>query len=519
MVQIPGASIEKVDIEATLKLILKNAVTALNGCAGVVAVWDEAENRYLSAASYGLSAEALAHLDPILIEVAPDLAGSRNSYDLLSDLRPDLELPASCDGVKQNPIIALPLNIGGKSIGLIYVLRALDSRAFSGIDQPVLAAFAEQAAIALQNARLAYHLEEEKKRIEFILENSADGILSIDARCRILGFNSSMEKLTGYLRDEVLGRKCSRLLCFSDPERKNLCAVRCPMQVISASDKPIFEQDGIIRTKDGREVHVLMVYSIVRTAEGKPLNAVINVRDMSKVKEMEDFREAILSMLGHELQTPLTIIKGYTSTLSRKDGKWDAETVRQGLQAVEEESDRLSQVMSKLLLASRLSTGALKLEKEPVQLPALARKVVRRISNHSRLHEFKIDFPADFPTVIVEPQMMEQVLTNLVENAVKYSPRGGKVLIFGEKITGGIRVTVDDEGIGISAGDIENLFQKFYRGKKGQSLKIQGTGLGLYICKSIIEAHGGKLEVSSRAGRGAEFSFTLPVEEEYAGQK
>jgi PAS domain S-box-containing protein len=506
MVKIPNSSFEQIEPEKTLQLILKSAVQALGGSSGVVAVWSEAEHCFITGASYGLPESGLR---PLLKEAAPDLAGSQESYNLLSELQPDQELPASYDGTRLDPIIALPLKILDKSVGLIFVLRPSTAGTFSGLDRPVLAAFADQAAIAVQNARLAAVLGEEKRRVESVLEHSAEGIMSIDSRCRIMGFNTAMERLTGYPREQVIGQECFRLFCLADAEKKNLCNMQCPMSGGLSSETGSFEQTGTIRTREGKAVDVALVYSIVRSIEGRPINAVVNVRDISKSKEMENFRDTILSMLGHELQTPLAIIRGYTDTLSRLDTQWDSATLQQGLQAIGEESRRLSQVMNKLLLASRLSGGDIKLEKESVNMGSLAGKVVRRLSGLTSIHQFAVEFPEDFPSVMVEPNLMEQVLTNLVENAVKYSPRGGKVAISGTRVNGQVKVTVADEGVGIPLGDMDHLFERFQRGEKGQSI-IQGTGLGLYICKTIIEAHGGKMAAASQPGRGSQFSFTLP---------
>jgi PAS domain S-box-containing protein len=509
MVEIPRSSFEQIEPESTLRLILKSAVQALGGSSGVVAVWSEAEHSYVTGASYGLTEYGLTGIRPLLKEAAPDLAGSQESYNLLSELQPEDELPSTFDGTRLDPIIALPLKIMDKTIGLIFVLRPSTAGAFSGLDRPVLAAFAEQAAIAVQNARLAAVLAEEKRRVESVLEHSAEGIMSIDSRCRILGFNAAMEKLTGYTREEVIGQECSRLFCLADADKRNLCNIQCPMSGSLSGETGSFEQTGTIRNREGRAVEVALSYSIVHSAEGRPINAVVNVRDISRFKEMESFRDSILSMLGHELQTPLAIIQGYTDTLSRPEVKGDTAVLQQGLDAIGEESRRLSQVMNKLLLASRLSAGAIKLEKEPVHLGILAGKVVHRLSGLTAVHQFALEFPEDFPPVMVEPNLVEQVLTNLIENAIKYSPRGGKVTISGMRVNGQVKVTVADEGVGIPLGDMDRLFERFHRGEKGQS-RIQGTGLGLYICKTIIEAHGGRMEAASQPGRGSRFSFILP---------
>jgi signal transduction histidine kinase len=229
------------------------------------------------------------------------------------------------------------------------------------------------------------------------------------------------------------------------------------------------------------------------------------------LRDIENLRSAFLSMLGHELQTPLSIIKGYTSTLARSDAKWNKKTLREGLQVIEEECDRLSKLVNRLLLASRIESRTVTLKKEPVQLPAMASKVVRRLESVTNIHGFEVDFVPDFPEVYADPERMEEVLTNLVDNAIKYSPEGGKIAITGRTNRDHVEVTVSDNGIGIPRRELGRVFERFRRGENSQVQKVRGMGLGLYICKSIVEAHGGKIEVSSEAGKGSEFMFTLPL--------
>ncbi|MFQ6122641.1 MAG: histidine kinase dimerization/phospho-acceptor domain-containing protein, partial [Dehalococcoidales bacterium] len=403
MVEIPRTRLEQVDLEATLELILKNAVKALKGSAGVVAVWSEAERRFVIGASHGLDGKALAQLRPLLDEAIPDLTMSKESYNLLSELSPDATLPVSNRGVRQNPIITLPLQIADKSIGLIYVLRPLEARAFSKKNRAMLAAFAEQAAIAVQNARLAHLLAAEKHRVESILETSAEGIVNIDGQRRVTGFNLAMERLTGRSREDVLEKECFRVLNLRNRQGQSLCNTQCPILMNSDEGSRTFELQGIIQTTDEKDIDVAMTYSVVYTPEGKPINAVINVRDISKLREVENLRETFLSMLGHELQTPLSIIKGYTSTLARSDSKWDPETLRNSLQVIETESDRLSSVMNKLILASRIAAGTPILTKEEVLLSSLVGKVVRHLQVMTTAHSFQVEFEPDFPPVYADP--------------------------------------------------------------------------------------------------------------------
>jgi PAS domain S-box-containing protein len=509
MPKTPGISAEQPNLEATLQLILKKAVQALGGSAGVVATWNESRHSFVVSASFGLDPATLNRLQPLLVEAAPDLASSRDSFDLLSRLSSNLDLPLSNEGIRQNPILALPLTLGGISLGLIFILRPLGAAAFSNPDQPVLAAFAEEAAIAVQNARLAHLLAEEKQRTESILENNPDGIMNIDSFCRIQGFNAAMENLTGYSREDVIGRECFKVLYFRNWEGKNWCSDQCPLKVTDKEGRQIIERQGKIRTRSGRDVDVSIKYSLIRNPEGEPINAVACVRDISEIRQLENLRETFLAMLGHELQTPLAIIKGYSSALI--EGRWDSKVLDKGLRIIEEESDNLSRVVNRLLLASRISSGSSPLHKELIDLANLAGKIVRRKQPLTTKHSFEIQME-DSPAVMADPQLIEEVLANLVDNAIKYSPDGGKISLTGHVDNRHMRVTVSDQGLGIPREGLNHLFKRFYRVDRGSGSTTKGLGLGLYICRVIIEAHGGTIEVSSQVGQGSSFTFTLPVQ-------
>ncbi len=509
------ATPQEADLQATLRMILKNAIEALGGSAGVVATWDEEEHCFVLSDSCGLDDMALKQLFPLLDEAIPDLAVSSRSFNVLSALL-GLPLPKSDQGLALDPIVALPLQIGRRSLGLIYVMRPRDSASFSGVDQVTLTAFARQAAIAVDNARLVHDLLDEKTKMESMLEGSAEGIMSIDARRRVVGFNAAMERMTGHPREQVLGLPCYHVLNFRDWEGRSICnTTRCPIFTRPEGGPSTCELQGKIQSADGQDIEVAMVYSVTRSrATGRADSAVINVRDIKRLREVENLRSAFLSMLGHELQTPLSIIKGYTSTLARSDAKWNKKTLHDGLQIIEEECDRLSKLVNRLLLASRIESRTVTLKKEPVQLSAMASKVVRRLESVTSIHKFELDFDPDFPEIYADPERMEEVLTNLVDNAIKYSPKGGRITIMGRASTDHVKATVADEGVGISRREMERIFERFHRGDGSQVQKVRGMGLGLYICKSIVEAHGGKIEVFSEAGKGSQFVFTLPLNKE-----
>ena len=508
----PDHNLDGAELQPELENILRNAVRALGGSAAVVATWDDAVRRFVVTGAYGLDREQIARIRPLLNEAIPDLALSREQFALLSALFPQSALPVSTTGEMQNPVMAVPLHTNDENVGLILVLRSSDAANFSQLDPPVLAAFAEQAAIAVQSARLAHLLVQEKQRVESILEGSADGIYTVDAARRIVSINPAMERLLGLPSEEVLGLPCAVGLNWRDREGRPICPGRCPMlHSTSFANDNVTEMSASVRSRDGRTTDVALVYSVVRSPELAPLNAVVNVRDMTRVREVEDMRSTFLSMLGHQLQTPLAIIKGYTNTLARPDAQWDGDTLSRIFEAIEEETDHMSQLMNRLLLASRLETGELPIHPEQVDMAAVAEKVVARISTTSQKHHFCVRFPVELSPVEGDPDLLEEVLINLIDNAVKYSPSGGEVVVGGaEEPSGTVAITVSDSGVGVPRWESRRVFERFHRSENPNSSHPRGIGLGLYICDEIMKAHGGTIFVGDNPGGGSVFTLVFP---------
>ena len=217
-------------------------------------------------------------------------------------------------------------------------------------------------------------------------------------------------------------------------------------------------------------------------------------------------------MVSHELRRPLASIKGYAATLLLDD-TWDQPTRRDFLQVIDEESDRLSELVENLLDLSRLGSGMLTLSREPILLPKLAESACDLIASQPHLegHTFTLDFPEPFPIVDGDPVRIRQVLLNLVENAVKYSDPGTAVKVSGRVHldTGDIEIAVSDRGVRLDPKDRVRIFDRFYRVDNTLARRSQGTGLGLAICKGVVEAHGGAIWADSD-GAGTSIRFTLP---------
>jgi signal transduction histidine kinase/HAMP domain-containing protein len=230
------------------------------------------------------------------------------------------------------------------------------------------------------------------------------------------------------------------------------------------------------------------------------------------IYEADRLRSHFISSVSHELRSPLTLIKGYSTSLLRQEVSWTASEQREFLQVIDEKTDVLRDLIDKLLQSAKLEAGALRLEKEPVLIPQLARRLMQDMELKTKRHSFKLEFASSFPVVEADVRCMEQVLRNLLQNAVKYSPEGSEITVGGEAACGSLVVHVSDRGIGIPTEDLGRVFERFYRGDSPAVHSTPGSGLGLSITKGHVEAHGGKIWVESTPGRGSRFSFSLPVE-------
>jgi len=236
------------------------------------------------------------------------------------------------------------------------------------------------------------------------------------------------------------------------------------------------------------------------------------LRQAQATKETATARAESISFLAHEMRTPLTSIKGYATALMIEDVHFDTATQRDFLEQIDRECDTLIQLIQDLLESAVLDAGLLELKREPLRLPRLVQEVIDDIRLTTTQHRFLVEFPRAFPLVQADPARLTQVLRNLLENAVKYSPRGGLVIIHGESQPNQITLSIADQGIGIAPEHLNRLFEKFFRAKTGAAQATIGSGLGLPIARSIVTAHGGKIWAESVLGKGSAFYVTLPLE-------
>lgn len=257
------------------------------------------------------------------------------------------------------------------------------------------------------------------------------------------------------------------------------------------------------------DLDVLDVFA--RQATATIQQARLAAATLAERQRLESMQTSFVSILSHELQTPVSIIKGYAGALARPDGPWSRETVIRVAHTIEEECDRLYRLISDLLDISRIQAGRVAMTMGEVDLPELAETLAERNRPRSAAHQFSTEFPPDFPVIRGDREKLRQALGNLVDNAIKYSPRGGSIVIGGRVEPRSVVIYVRDQGIGIPRDEYARVFERFHRVDTRLSRSTQGVGLGLYICRVIVEAHGGQIWVDSGGqGKGSTFFIRLP---------
>ncbi len=503
LLEISRAITQELDLEQLLVRILDISIEMLAGQAGLIA-FREIPGGWKIASSRGITPSFLRQLEPLLAEVPEQEEPSIEELPLIDRLLQRVTLAASL-GLLTG--VALPLIARKQILGVIFIFRNY-AGVFSSNDTALLKSFADQAAIAIFNAKLYSEVSHEKSRLDGLLDSVADGILILDANHRIEHCNPAFSRMLGYPSTQILGSHHDDIVRLSRP-KNNLT-----LEAAEAGDWPLASTatlyvEGDLERIDRTKLPVGITYAPLHTADGKLMNIIASFRDITRFREAEELKSNFVSVVSHELKTPVALIKGYVSTLRRDDVVWDREIVEDSLMVIEEEADRLTELIENLLDATRLQAGALSINLCDVALDKLAKRIAYRFTTQTQKHSIRVVFPDPFPTIMADEDRITQVFTNLLSNAIKYSPAGGEISIEGSFQHDQVIICVSDQGSGISPIDIPHLFDRFYRSKES-SRTTKGAGLGLYLSRAVIEAHGGRIWVDPKKENGARICFSLP---------
>ncbi len=506
LLEISRALTAQLDLNSVLRRILDAAAELLASNVGLIVLRQE-DGSFTPRATHGITAQLLPLFAPLWAD-APERDYAGNWIVPQLDRKVAAIARTGDFGLRQT--VAIPMIVGDQLVGLIYIFRGY-SGVFTQNDRQVLQSFADQAAIAVHNAQLYQQVTHEKQRLDAIIQANADGVLILDAAQRITVFNRALSRMMNVAADDVIGLRHDQVMVI-EARRAGMTLSEAEANGWPLREHSTIYVEGDLRKADGSHLPVGITYAALFDREDRLVNIIANVRDMTRLREADDLKNTFISVISHELKTPVALIKGYAGTLRREDAKWDARTVRDSAAIIEEEADRLTQLIDNLLDASRLQAGGLKLNIGEVALDQLARHTVEKFSVEAQQHPFTLDFPSSFPTVPADAVRIEQVLSNLINNAMKYSPPGAPIRITGRVTPREAIVTVTDQGIGIALEEQARIFERFYRVDDALSRRTQGSGLGLYLAKAVIDAHHGRIWVQSVPGQGSAFSFALPRE-------
>ncbi|NLE75917.1 MAG: GAF domain-containing protein [Chloroflexi bacterium] len=503
------ALVSTLQLETTLRLIVERLMSLVEVKACAVALLEEddgapvlvgrvgrgvppetvREMRLASADDPAL-AQALTSRQPQLVE---DLTKSRVPFQRQLAERWGMQ-----------SYMVTPLVARDRVIGVLYL--ADRAPRFGAARPQLMDSFSYLAATAIENAQLYRDVWERRNELEAVLQGIGDGVVVTDARHRV----------------ELINPVARHIFDLEEAPQASagVSAAAVEPQLHALLQEALGQKDALVReigrpgSREGDE-RIYQALAAPRVdADGLARGAVTVLRDITAQKELERMKSNFLSVVSHELKTPLHSIKGFVDIiLMGKTGPL-SETQRDFLQTVRQQTGQLQNLINDLLEFSRLEAGQVRLRLEEVSLAELSLAVAEKLEPLANQGDVTLrnEIPPTLSMVRGDAMRLEQVLTNLVDNAIKFTPKGGQVRLEGRDLGQEVQVWVHDTGIGIPPEEGERVFDRFYQVDGGSTRSYRGTGLGLTICKHIVERHQGRIWVEPRTGPGATFTFVLPKE-------
>lgn len=367
-----------------------------------------------------------------------------------------------------------------------------------------------EAARMAAELGLLKQVQTERDTVATILLAAADGVMVVDRDRRVERINPALQEMSGWTEYRAKGRYCEDVFgCRVDGRLS--CGDRCPFSKVFEEAEPLRDHSFQFGATGEDPRWISGAYGPVRDDKGEIVLAVGAFRDITKSKEIEQLQHDFVSIVSHELRGPLTAIKGFIKTLLKKQDRLPPETQQDFLETINQQADRLNQLVEDLLNVSRIESRRLKMTLTDVDLAGMAKMLLADFQTKWGDHQITIEAETGLPAVRADEKKVEEILINLIDNAVKYSPAGGPVKVSMWTSHESVEVAIEDSGIGMAPEDTMKLFQKFHRIATTETQDIGGTGLGLYIVKSLVEAHGGNIIVTSAPGVGSTFTFSLPL--------
>ena len=511
-----NAAILQINASLDLDTVLGEAVASARGLTGaqygIITTIDETGAHWGSVYS-GFTAEERREMAALpgkvrLFEHLRDLPGQLRVADLSGYVR--------SLGLEPTPMFSrafqgAPLRHREVHLGHFLLAEKAGGGAFTAEDGEVLMMFASQAAAAVANARA--HLSERRARadLETLVETSPVGVVVFDAGSgRPVSFNREARRIVEGLR--VPGRTPEELLeviSFRRADGREVSLSEIPITQPLRSGETLRAEEVVLSVSDGHSVRTLINATPILAEGTEVRSVVVTLQDLAPLDEIQRMRADFLGLVSHELRAPLTSIKGSADTLLEDGPELDPAEMREFFRIIAEQAGHMRGLISDLLDAGRIDSGTLSVAPEPSELAGLVERARNTFVGGGSRHAVLVDLPADLPAVMADRRRVVQVLNNLLSNAARHAPESSPIRIVAAREGASVAVSVADEGQGVVPELLPHLFRKHTGAGSGAAA---GRGLGLAICKGLVEAHGGRIRAESLGPvRGTTFSFTLPV--------
>lgn len=354
----------------------------------------------------------------------------------------------------------------------------------------------------------------ERDKLEVVLSGISDAIVGVDTHRKIISFNKAAERMTGYSTSEALGKPIDTLISVFDKEHRVSASEYCPEcpKAASAFEGVVYNKRGL-KIVGKREAFGNLISGKIKGGERVNLGCILALHDITAERELEEMKLDFVSMAAHELRTPVTTIKGYLSVFVEENQKLLNDEQKMFLQRVNISTEQLMGLIDNLLNVTRIERGVLTMNVQPLDWPLIVSETVKEFASRAEDKHIILSYEApqqEIPPLHADKIRVTEVLSNLLSNAISYTPENGKVTVKVESEGKEVLTQVKDTGRGIPHEALPRLFTKFFRLPTPLAEGSKGMGLGLYIAKSIIEMHKGKIWVESGVGKGSTFSFSLP---------
>ncbi len=403
----------------------------------------------------------------------------------------------------------------GERLGNIYLTEKEGGREFTLEDEETLVMFASQAGMAIVNARRYSDEHRARADLEALVNISPVGVLVFDAKTGdLVSLNQESRRIVGGLR--APGRSQAEILSvltFRRLDGREIPLAELPTERALRSGETVRAEEIIIQLPDGQAVTTVINATPIFSREGAVVSVVATVQDMTPLEDLERLRAEFLGMVSHELRTPLTTIKGSAATLLTASSTLSPAEMGDFFRIIDEQADHMRGLISDLLDVTRIEAGKMSVTPEPTVVAALVNQAREVFLRDGARNSIEVDVPPDLPRIGADRHRLMQVLTNLLSNASKNSPDQSAIRVSASVEDVYVAISVSDKGRGVPAERLPHLFRKYSRiDSEDLGRHLAGEGLGLAICKGIVEAHGGRIRAESGGqGLGTRFTFTVPA--------